>query len=55
MRGIFGLLFDFNRNGNLEPNEQAMECGFFLDLVNKKKNDTLSIDELIDYDMLDDD
>jgi len=35
MKGLFGSLFDFNGDGNLDPMEAAMETMFFMDLMDE--------------------
>lgn len=55
MKGIFGDLFDFNRNGKLEPTEQAMEFALLQTIIDEEENDdAFSVDELNDFDMMDD-
>ena len=54
MAGIFGGLFDFNHNGKLEPNEEAMEFALFMGMT-EEKDDAFSVDEFDEFDLLDDD
>ena len=55
MKGIFGDLFDFNHNGKLEPTEQAMEFALLQTIIDEEENDgAFSVDELNDFDMMDD-
>lgn len=55
MKGIFGDLFDFNRNRKLEPTEQAMEFALLQTIIDEEENDdAFSVDELNDFDMMDD-
>ena len=54
MKGIFGDLFDFNHNGKLEPTEQAMEFALLQTIIDEEEDDAFSIDELNDFDMMDD-
>lgn len=39
--GLFDNIFDFNRNGKLEPLERAAEFGLFMHLLNSQKEDKL--------------
>lgn len=56
MKGIFNDLFDFNQNGKLEPTEQAMEFALLQTIVDgEEKEGAFSVDELDDFDMIDDD
>ncbi len=56
MKGIFGDLFDFNNNGKLDPTEQAMEFALLQTIIDEEENgDAFSVDELNDFDMMDDD
>ena len=46
--GIFGNLFDFNHNGKLDPLEQAMDFGLFVQMMedlNQEDDDSDAIDE----------
>ena len=56
MFGIFGDLFDFNHNGKLEPTEQAMEFALLQTIIDEdaKKDDTLTLEDIDDFDLLDD-
>lgn len=55
MKGIFCDLFDFNHNGKLDPTEQAMEFALLQTIVDEEENeDAFSVDELNDFDMMDD-
>ena len=40
--GIFGNLFDFNRDGKLDPLEQGAEFGFFMQMMDAAKQDELT-------------
>lgn len=55
MSGIFGDLFDFNKDGKLDPMEEAMDFAMFMTLMDEDNKDDYSIDELDDFDLLDDD
>ena len=56
MKGIFGDLFDFNHNGKLEPTEQAMEFALLQSIIDEEeKDDEFSVDELNDFDIMNDD
>ena len=39
---IFGNLFDFNRDGKLDPLEQGAEFGFFMQMMDAAKQDELT-------------
>ena len=50
MKGVFGDLFDFNRNGRLEPTEQAMEFALLQTIIDEEeKDDAFSIDKPNDF------
>lgn len=56
MKGIFGDLFNFNHTGKLEPTEQAMEFVLLQTIIDEEeKDDAFSVNELNDFDMMDDD
>ena len=40
--GIFGNLFDFNGDGNLDAFEKAAEFGLFMQMMDAEKNDRLT-------------
>ena len=40
--GIFGNLFDFNGDGNLDALEQGAEFGFFMQMMDAVKQDELT-------------
>ena len=54
MKGLFGNLFDFNRNGKIDPAEQAIEFAV-LDEMTQEEEEAYSIEELDDFDLFDDD
>ncbi len=37
-KGVFGGMFDFNRDGHISPAESAAECMFFHEVIMKDKN-----------------
>lgn len=39
MRGLFGDMFDFDRNGELDAFERAMEYQFFEEMTNEEECD----------------
>ena len=52
----FRQLFDFNHNGKLDPTEQAMEFALLQTIIDEEESDdAFSVDELNDFDMMDDD
>ena len=57
MFGIFGDLFDFNNDGKLNFTEQAMEIAALHQMIDRDKNsdDTLSIEDIDNFDLLDED
>jgi len=36
-KGVFGGMFDFNRDGHISPAESAAECMFFHEVIIKDK------------------
>ena len=58
MKGIFGNLFDFNRNGKIDPAEQAIEFAVLDEMMEEEEQEeeeAYSIEELDDFDLFDDD
>ena len=39
-KGLFGGMFDFNRDGKLDPFEKAAEIAFLNDMMDEGKNDS---------------
>ena len=46
--GLFGGLFDFNNDGELDAVERATEFGAFMDLVGENENDDSSDSDITD-------
>ena len=40
--GLFGNIFDFNRDGKLDSFEKATEFGAFMQIIHSEKNDELT-------------
>ena len=56
MKGIFGNLFDLNRNGKIDPAEQAIEFAVLDEMMEEEEQEEpYSIEELDDFDLFDDD
>ena len=47
-RGIFGNMFDFNRDGDLNPVEQAMEFAFLQQLADEESQENIDSDDDLD-------
>ena len=47
--GIFGNLFDFNRDGKLDPLEQAMDFGLFVQMMEELDQEDETSDDTNDY------
>jgi len=55
--GLFGNLFDFNGDGNLDALESAVEYGMFMNIVDSDQEDALQSAgiDINELDMMDDD
>ena len=55
MFGIFGNLFDLNRDGKLDPTEQAMEFAVLQQIIDEEDDENASFSEKTDdFDLIDD-
>ena len=48
MNGIFGNLFDFNCDGELDTIEKALELNFLEELMKKEMKDNFNTDDMND-------
>ena len=46
--GLFGVMFDFNNDGELDAVERATEFGAFMDLVGEDEDDDSSDSDIAD-------
>lgn len=56
--GIFGNLFDFNRNGKTDPDEQAIEFAVSDEMMEEEEQEeeeAYSIEELDNFDLFEGD
>ena len=49
-KGLFGGMFDFNRDGKIDSIERAAEIAFLNDMMNQEENDSSYDDGDIDDD-----
>ena len=55
MFDIFGDLFDFNRDGKLDPTEQAMEFAVLQQIIDEEDGENAYFSEKTnDFDLIDD-
>ena len=48
--GIFGNLFDFNNDGELDAFEKAAEFGAFMEMIDSEEEEDEDEDDFLDYD-----
>ena len=47
--GIFGNLFDFNGDGELDAFEKSAEFGAFMQMIEEKENDEFDYDDNVEF------
>ena len=54
--GLFGNIFDFNRDGKLDSFEKATEFGAFMQIIHSEKNDELTsaVPDINELELMDD-